>query len=89
MFFLVGGFYGDLGGATPGKHLVGLSVLAADSVEVIDNNILEGEKVRILPGENPGWWRCVCSFIHFFIHLFIHSFNILHKRLVLNKNICG
>ncbi|KAK3738853.1 hypothetical protein QZH41_015057 [Actinostola sp. cb2023] len=57
MFFLVGGFYGDLGGATPGKHLVGLSVLAADSVEVIDNNILEGEKVRILPGENPGWWR--------------------------------
>jgi len=57
MFFLVGGFYGDLGGATPGKHIVGLAVMAADQVDLLENNLVDGEKVRLVPAENPGWWR--------------------------------
>jgi hypothetical protein len=55
-FFIVGGFYGIFGGATPGKYFVGISVLSADIVELIDIDD-GGEKVRVVPGRNPGWWR--------------------------------
>ena len=54
--FIVGGFCGLLGGATPGKYFVGISVLSAESVELIDIDD-RGERVRVAPGMNPGWWR--------------------------------
>ena len=56
VFFLMGGLSGSVGGATPGKYLMGLSAIASDSVTTIVTDV-EGEKVRIMPGGNLGFWR--------------------------------
>lgn len=52
----MGGLSGSVGGATPGKYLMGLSAIASDSVTTIVTDV-EGEKVRIMPGGNLGFWR--------------------------------
>ncbi|XP_074607909.1 protein FAM8A1-like [Acropora palmata] len=56
VFFLMGGLGGSVGGATPGKYLMGLSAIASDSVTTILTDA-EGKKVRIMPGGNLGFWR--------------------------------
>lgn len=52
----MGGLGGSVGGATPGKYLMGLSAIASDSVTTILTDA-EGKKVRIMPGGNLGFWR--------------------------------
>ncbi|XP_068736846.1 uncharacterized protein [Montipora capricornis] len=54
--FLMGGLNGSIGGATPGKYLMGLSAVASDSITTVSIDAA-GEKVRIVPGGNLGFWR--------------------------------
>ncbi|XP_031566931.1 protein FAM8A1-like [Actinia tenebrosa] len=85
--FIVGGFYGILGGATPGKYFVGILVLSAETVELIDIDD-RGEKVRVVPGMNPGWWRAslralVKNFsMTFLFPVFLTIFFFKHNRTI-------
>lgn len=56
VLFLMGGLNGSIGGATPGKYLMGLSAVASDSITTVSIDAA-GEKVRIVPGGNLGFWR--------------------------------
>lgn len=60
VFFLTGGLYGSTGGATPGKFLMGLTVIAGDHVETFELVPGSEEKVRIHPGGHLGLWRACC-----------------------------
>ena len=52
----MGGLHGSVGGATPGKYLMGLSVVATDHITTVAADPA-GDKVRIVPGGNLGFWR--------------------------------
>lgn len=52
----MGGLHGSVGGATPGKYLMGLSVIATDNISTVATNPA-GDRVRIIPGGNLGFWR--------------------------------
>ena len=54
----MGGLHGSVGGATPGKYLMGLSVVATYHITTVATSP-DGEKVRIVPGGNLGFWRWV------------------------------
>ena len=56
VFFLMGGLHGSVGGATPGKYLMGLSVVSTDHISLVVA-APAGERVRIEPGGNLGFWR--------------------------------
>lgn len=56
----MGGLHGSVGGATPGKYLMGLSVIATDSISTVATNPA-GDRVRIIPGGNLGFWRYTSS----------------------------
>lgn len=52
----MGGLHGSVGGATPGKYLMGLSVVATDYITTVAAGP-DGDRVRIEPGGNLGFWR--------------------------------
>lgn len=54
----MGGLHGSIGGATPGKYLMGLSAVATDHITTVATDP-DGERVRIIPGGNLGFWRLV------------------------------
>ena len=56
VFFLMGGLHGSIGGATPGKYFMGLSAVATDHITTVATDV-DGERVRIVPGGNLGFWR--------------------------------
>lgn len=52
----MGGLHGSVGGATPGKYLMGLSIVATDRISWVAH-VPAGDRVRIEPGGNLGFWR--------------------------------
>lgn len=52
----MGGLHGSVGGATPGKYLMGLSIVATDHIRLVIH-APAGDRVRIEPGGNLGFWR--------------------------------
>lgn len=52
----MGGLHGSVGGATPGKYLMGLSIVATDHISLVAH-APAGDRVRIEPGGNLGFWR--------------------------------
>jgi len=52
----MGGLHGSVGGATPGKYFMGLSAVATDHISTVETDA-DGERVRIQPGGNLGFWR--------------------------------
>lgn len=70
VFFLMGGLHGSVGGATPGKYFMGLSAVATDHISTVATDA-DGERVRIQPGGNLGFWR---SFIRALVKNFSMTF---------------
>ena len=54
----MGGLHGSVGGATPGKYLMGLSIVATHHISLVAH-APAGDRVRIEPGGNLGFWRYV------------------------------
>lgn len=70
VFFLMGGLHGSVGGATPGKHLMGLSVVATETITTVAPGF-DGDRVRIEPGGNLGFRR---SFLRALVKNFSMTF---------------
>lgn len=70
VFFLMGGLHGSVGGATPGKYLMGLSIVATDHISLVVH-APAGDRVRIEPGGNLGFWR---SFVRALVKNFSMTF---------------
>lgn len=70
VLFLMGGLHGSIGGATPGKYLMGLSAVATDHITTVATDP-DGERVRIIPGGNLGFWR---SFLRALVKNFSMTF---------------
>ena len=60
VFFLMGGLHSSVGGATPGKYLMGLSVVATETITTVAPG-LDGDRVRIEPGGNLGFRRYIIN----------------------------
>lgn len=56
VFFLMGGLHGSVGGATPGKYLLGLSIVATETITTVAPG-QDDVRVRIEPGGNLGFRR--------------------------------
>ncbi|RMX47770.1 hypothetical protein pdam_00011793 [Pocillopora damicornis] len=70
VFFLMGGLHGSVGGATPGKYLMGLSVVATETITTVAPGF-DGDRVRIEPGGNLGFRR---SFLRALVKNFSMTF---------------
>ena len=52
----MGGLHGSMGGATPGKYFMGLSVVSTDHISTVAQDP-HSTRVRIMPGGNLGFRR--------------------------------
>ena len=57
----MGGLHGSVGGATPGKYLMGLSVVATETITTTVAPGFDGDRVRIEPGGNLGFRRYIIN----------------------------
>lgn len=53
-YWLLAGREGRLGGATPGKSVMGLRVLTCTSIEDLTGNGINAPTILVKPGTDPG-----------------------------------